>query len=333
MKKVIAIAGADFHIHDWAQYNNGRKSRLINSVMPLFRAHKLCCKYQVPFLFAGDWIHTPEDIDNETNGVAFNSFNQTFGKTPTLPFIAISGNHDMSEKNSLTHRSPTHLDPYKLFPNFILLDGTFSFTIAEKRTTIWGIPYYNNEVDTVNHLKKIRHAIKRRSVKNFNIGIMHTDLPGAETTSGFRMGAMEHLSLRHCADTFDLTLSGHIHRPKLLLAGLHKEPRIIMLGSPCHQNIGDKGIKMGLWKIYDDMSVKFIRLNLPKFIQLKEGEEGKDDGNYYIPFKTQVSEKDIPLGEFSLNQNRRKLATKYVKAKGIKSKAKKHALIKVLNES
>lgn len=61
-----------------------------------------------------------------------------------------------------------------------------------------------------------------------------------------------------------------------------------MIGAPNHQRRTDRDCELGYWKIYEDLSLKFVPLkNFPKFIDVEREEDIKDDGNYYtvIPQK------------------------------------------------
>ncbi len=46
------------------------------------------------------------------------------------------------------------------------------------------------------------------------------------------------------------------------------------------------GCELGYWKIYEDLSLKFVPLkNFPKFIDVEREEDINDDGNYYMTKK------------------------------------------------
>lgn len=104
-----------------------------------------------------------------------------------------------------------------------------------------------------------------------------------------------------------------------------------MVGSPIHQ-ISSDTVQMGYWKIFSTQPPKFYGLvNYPKFITLEKGQKPWNNLDYFIEYEEAVEIETIKKGEFTLDQSRAKLAKKYMKKKGIKDKARKRALINVLN--
>lgn len=323
MAKVIAIAGSDFHIHNFRAFNKDN-SRLKNSLQQLNIASAMCEKYGVPFLFSGDLYHTPADVANETNSETQERYKREF-EDKRIDFFGLSGNHDLAERNTLNHKSPSHLKSLTHFNTFRLCDYT-TYDLANGML-ITGIPYMNNESELLQCIKNERKKLTPLDNDWVKILLLHTDLPGAETPSGFKMGDMEYIkNINKLFKPWDLVLCGHIHKPKKL------GKNVYMLGAGCHQDEGDMGCTMGLWKVYDDATIKFVPTKLPEFIQLKNGEEAKDDGNYYVPYEDKEAEKSDKIGRFNVSVSKKKLALRYCKEKGIKSKAKKHALIKALKE-
>jgi DNA repair exonuclease SbcCD nuclease subunit len=118
-KEIVAIATADWHIHKFRQFNRPEKSRLDWCIWMVRNLLNKSAELKVPLLFAGDLIHNPKEVENET----ITRVIDTIGYNIRQPFIAISGNHDMSEKNALGHKSPSYLAAFKHLANFHRVDN------------------------------------------------------------------------------------------------------------------------------------------------------------------------------------------------------------------
>lgn len=141
---------------------------------------------------------------------------------------------------------------------------------------VYGVPYIDNNVGLSEYLKKLELDKSKK-----NILLLHTDYPGAKDTDGREIDSVENLNV-NVLNKFDLVLCGHIHKPQRL------SKKVYMIGAPNHQRRTDRDCELGYWKIYEDLSLKFVPLkNFPKFIDVEREEDIKDDGNYYtvIPQK------------------------------------------------
>jgi DNA repair exonuclease SbcCD nuclease subunit len=318
MPDLIAIAFSDLHIHRWKNYNLKPNGRLIECTMVLKELAFVARKNDVPLLFCGDWYHTNREVDTLTHSLSMKVYHNHLR---SMDVYAISGNHDLSERNGPDHRSPSHLDAYSsVFPRFIFMDYKHG---EHNRFMIWGLPYMDNEKELFDAIEELKPRVKEIKTKKLKILMLHTDLPGARTPSGHEVGDMTYIkgNLDDYFEPWDLVICGHIHKPMAL------GNRVVMLGAPLHQDAGDEGTQMGYWEIYNDGTHKFIPLYYPQF---KTGEE-KNDGNYWVNKEVVLVEEEVEIGEFHINNSRKKLATQYLKKKGIKSKAKKRALIEILN--
>lgn len=319
-KKVIFVASSDWHLNKWPAFNENNR-RMFYSLDQFRLISKVCRKYEVPHLFCADLIHKPKDIDNELNGLV-GPFYQKYFEEYHIPFIGIDGNHDMSHKNFVDKRSPTHLDRFKLFKTF----HNISFNSFEHEgTVIWGIPYLNNNIGFEDTVKKYR---KQLDPNKRNILLIHTDLPGALDTNGREVNTADNISprLNRLFKGFDLVLSGHIHKPQQI------SNRVWMLGALQQQSRKDAGCEMGYWLIYDDNTVEFKPVKTyPQFKEYFKGEEKPDDFHYYdevIPPTKDVEEE----GNFSTKNSKASLVKKYMKISGIKSRSKKELLLNLLTE-
>lgn len=321
MKKLIAIATADWHIHKFRNFNKdgGRLVWALNVVKDL---GMVCRQNKVPLLFAGDLFHNPMEVENETLTRTLRRLNSSFGNNM---FCAISGNHDMSEKNGLRNVSPTYINMLEIMQHFIKLDCSFWLN---KDFIVWGIPYMNYEKELIKSIDDMRGGPKKVNNENrVKILMLHCDMPGAKTPEGFELSDSKYIpkDLDKFFKEWDIVICGHIHKPQQL------SNKVFYCGSPIHQNMGDKG-DYGYWRIYDDKSFEFVPLEgYPKFIRLKPGEKPYNKLDYFIEAEEILPEEDVITGDFNISKTRESLAKKYLKIKGIKGKSKKMGLVTVLN--
>ena len=314
MPNLIAIAFADLHAHKFRSFDKP-PGRLYWCLDVLREIADIAADKNVDVLFAGDLLHNPKEVENQTMSKLIKTYNYQFERRGVL-FLAISGNHDMSEKNSIDHQSPSHLHSFDHFKTFECIDNDW---MQCRGYVVAGIPYYNNDKDVVMTEQVLWKKVK--DTKGLKILLVHGDFPGAKTNTGYRVKETEYLN--HATfKNWDLVLSGHIHKRQQLAKNMY------MLGAPLHIDTGDIGNKCGYWKIYDDATVQFKELiGFPRFTR----ETPKNPIDYYVAPEQLSSESEVKLGEFSLLTDRTKLARKYCALKNIKSKAKKRALIEILN--
>ena len=318
--RLIAIATADWHINNWRQHSSNYR-RLSIGLQLITDFGKLAARKKVPILFAGDLFHNGKRLDNRVLESFINTFDKDFPKD--VDFIAISGNHDMEEHNTLSNTSPSYIKALsKVLDSFICLDNTYKN--IHKGVRLYGIPYYTKN-------KGFHEVFKGFELdpKYKNILMIHRNLAGAKTPAGFIVNTHEDPgTLKELSDKFDLVISGDIHRPDELYE------RVYMLGAPQHQNIGDAGCEMGYWEIYEDLSMKFISLSYPQFIYIDEGQAKPDNHNFYIERPVEeLDESDKPIVNFNAKQSRAILATNYCKTINETDTARITLLTKLLIES
>lgn len=322
-KRLIALASADWHIHKWKNFDvdNSRLGICIGCADMLLTIANM---HKVPLLFSGDLLHSPKDVENETNAKIQKVFREAKGI-----MIGIPGNHDQCQKNSLVHRSPNHLDA---IPEIVQLgiDKEKVDSVVDKNMIVQGVPYMNNDHDTKRAIIRLRKRLLKVNTNGLTkILLLHSDLPGAKTPEGYVVGESDAIpnKMDKFFNAWDLVLCGHIHLPQRL------SKKCFMLGPPLHQTIGDEGHDFGYWEVYSDKTLKFKKLNYPKFITLKKGDTVpiNDPINYYVPYDEVLVDEEVQMGEFNLTKSKAKLAASYLALKNIKSKPKKRALIKILN--
>jgi len=321
MSKIVAIAFSDIHIHNFRAFNDGNYNRLQESLRALYEIGKFAIKKNVPLLFTGDLIHAPKEIENPTMTGLLVVLKKLF-KHKNFRLIAISGNHDFFTRNTPHESSPSYLDGLsKVFKRFYHLNNSWYYGPEEKRVCVYGIPYYDNDKHTQEAIRKVNP-----DDRHFNILMLHSDFPGAKTPEGTKVGEVEQISAK-MLKRWDLVIMGHIHMPQRLAKN------VWMLGPPIHQDRSSIGQRFGFWVIYDNGEMVFRCLNdeFPCFIP--EGKKAKEI-DYIVPKEedAQLTEQEAEDKTFHVAASSDKLTKRYLRKKGIKSKKKRRALIKILNE-
>ena len=183
--------------------------------------------------------------------------------------------------------------------------------------------------ELVRNIRKIPKEYKYR------ILVIHTDLHGALSTDGRETGTTENIpkDLGKFFKGFDLVVSGHIHKPQIIVPN-----HVYMIGAPQQQNRGDKNCQMGYWILYDNLTMKFIPTDYPKFIEIPEDdyikiEKGELDANFYIPIPKEEIAKDVKgFTEFSSSKGRTKIVKQWAKATGESNKLRIKTLKTILNK-
>lgn len=325
-RRLIAIASSDYHFHNFNDFDIPKGHRFKMSLDAATYIAQKCFDNKVPNLFLGDLFHSPKEVDNEIISTVHQWYALGYEEWG-IPFFGITGNHDQKQKNTLEHWSPTYLKGFEHFKTFTHLKN--NCIIHKKDYLIAGVPYYTHEKDWLEQINAMTREVRGGDYKK--ILMLHGNAPGAKTPLG---ETIDDCILPTHLDKFfkhwDLVLFGHIHKPQKL------SEKCYMIGSPIQQNRGDEGCEMGYWEVYSDMSMKFISLNdkFPTFITLKHGTEHTKAKDYitYVDkpgIGEEVTATDKGFTEIS---NRKGLSKAYMQAKGIKSKSKRIALTKILNE-
>lgn len=315
--KPAFIAFSDIQIEDWKRYSNDH-SRLNHNEVILKRVLSLSLKYgKVPVLFCGDLFDNPKYLTNLVLNKSFLWLRHFFANG--VEVFCIPGNHDQSEKNILGHDSPNYISLLSLaYPNFQNISYTYKHWF---KYMLHGIPYQTNNQGFDESIERAVHLAMGNPNKK-HILLIHRDLPGAKDTNGRVVGdESEFTKLNKYFKKFDLVLSGHIHKPQKLRSN------VLMLGATHQQRVSDAGTKMGCWKIYPDMTWKFVPLRMPEFTF----DETNKEGNFFVDKPIEM--KDLPEEVKVFNTNDpSKLAKAYMRAKGINSRSKRLLLTKYLNE-
>lgn len=325
---VIAIVFSDLHLNIWAKFNEDNK-RTLDGFKVLSSIAEICEELRVPALFCGDLFHKPENLDQDVALLMRDKLKDFYYNHPKFKCFAIEGNHDLKHVNVLDAE-----DPYKkgltrgwvsFFENdinLVVISPKTPAAIIGSEYMVHGVPYIDHNVGLNNYLKTLRLLDGFK-----HILLLHTDYPGAQDTDGRVVDSVENLNM-NILNRFDLVLCGHIHKPQRL------GKKIYMVGAPIQQRRTDRDCEMGYWKLYSDLSMKFVPLKgFPKFIDVNSEDEVKDDGNYYTVLPQKASIKEVTAHKISKQLSKKKLAHRYMKAIGIKDEAKEALLVDVLKKS
>ena len=323
MKKVVGIVFSDLHLNSWNKFNQENK-RTLDGFRVLFLIKSLCLKYGCPAIFCGDLFHKPEFIENELLSKTIEVFDEL--DWDKWKMYSISGNHDMSKSNNLNSHSPSWVNTlskkYKFLENI-----DFTSVVVGDNYVLHGIPYIDHNIGLNEYVRNLPLMKGRKDLDIPNILLLHTDYPGAKDTDGVEVGSVENLN-RNVLSRFDLVLAGHIHKPQRL------SKKVFMVGAPIQQRRTDKDCDLGYWKLYSDMSMKFVPLEgFPKFIDVDSSDDIKDDGNFYTVISKPVSLEVTQENHITRNLSKKRLVSRYLRKSGIKDPKKKSVLLEIIKET
>ena len=322
-KEVIAIAFSDLHIDDYTKHNEGYKRTLAHlRVLSIIREQ--CIKYKCPSLFMGDLLHKPEVLSNNLANILADYLISL--DTGDWDMYAISGNHDCSQTNTVEKVSPSWITFFSKFLKFLTpLDLNNGTIIKGKfKAKVFGVPYIDNNVGLTKYLRNLD-----RSEDIPNILMLHATYPGSKDTNGMEVKSVDKLNTK-VLNLFDLVLMGHIHKPQ------NFGSKVLMVGAPLQQRRTDKNCELGYWKIYSDLTYKFVPIsdNFPKFIDVDKPEDKKDDGNYYQVVSSKKKEThQVTTNSITKEISKKTLVRRYMRKKGVKDEVKSKALLTILNEA
>lgn len=331
--RVIAIVFSDLHLNMWAKYNDNNE-RTLKGFKVLSIVSEVCTKLRVPALFCGDLFHKPENLDSDLALMMKDWLHEIYLKRPSFTMYCINGNHDLKHANRLNPKDPKdfsnlHRGLIDLYERYTGNNSNIKVLSPEKPPIflgddclVYGVPYIDHNVGLTEYLKSLKLRDKYK-----NVLMLHTDYPGAKDTDNRPVDSVENLNI-NILKKFDLVLCGHIHKPQRL------SKKVYMVGAPCQQRRTDKNCEMGYWELYSDLTMKFIPLKgFPRFIDVETPEEIKDDGNYYTVLPKSNNVEALVKHRITKQLSKKKLAHKYLKARGINDKDKESLLVKVLKQS
>lgn len=307
-RKLIAISSSDWHFHNWKQFNeNGERLEITKRIiLKLFEEAHL---KKVPILFSGDFFHTPTGISDELFYYILDFLKGLEDIFKDVRLLGISGNHD-GKKSMFKTLS-------RIFNNFICIDNQVEYI---NNIPVVGIPYIKRNKGLLDKIEKAKEY--------GGILLLHTELYGAPDPSGHIVEPQNlPRNLNALFKDFNLVLSGHIHKHTKICDNVY------MVGAPNQQRKSDYGCEMGYLRIYDDFSVEFINLNMPRFRYYNEGEPRENTDDFWIEIPKPKKVKRVSGIGFKPTMDKTKMAKKYAKEMDIKSPKKINALIDILNKT
>lgn len=318
--KPIAIIFSDLHMNIWSKFNEGN-ARTLNHFKVLSCVRDICIKHHIPALFFGDFFHKADGLSIELLELMDEHLGNLDFPVDKFRVLSISGNHDLKLVNTI--KSPKY-SLVKYLSNryswFNCID--FMSVPISSNVMVHGVPYIDHNIGLTEYLKNLEFTEGYK-----NILLLHTDYPGAKDTDGREIDSVENLNI-NTLNRFDLVLCGHIHKPQRL------SKKVYMIGAPLQQRRTDAKCKLGYWKLYPDLTLKFIELEgFPKFIDVESSDEIKEDGNYYTVLPKNTRVKVNAEHNITKQLSKKSLAKQYMKERGISDKNKKKLLIDILNKA
>lgn len=313
LRKLKAIVFSDLHLNDW----NKHPKRLDTAFKVLQHISSRCEEEQVPAIHCGDLFHKPENLSNYLFNRVVEEFNKLSNRSWVMYYI--SGNHSCYHKNTIERGMPNSWENTlsKVYPWLISLD--FRGIKLNPRIKLHGVPYIDNNIGLSEYLSRI----PIRNKKQKQVLVLHTSYPGAKDTDGIEVNS-DNISI-NTLDKFDLTLMGHVHKPQRL------GKKVYMIGCPYQQRRTDRSCELGYWELYSDLSMKFIPLNnLPKFIDVEDESQIKDDGNYYTVLSKTEQNTSIITNPIRKGVSRKGLVRRYLRTIGEDDRYKKQVLTQIL---
>lgn len=311
-----AIFFSDIHFHFWEKHNKGNKR--IKSQMAVFeKVIRLGFTNKCPIFFLGDLFNNPGEVTNKLLNYISTSFSQVFKEYPGVQLYLISGNHDMSEKNTILHRSPSYAHAFStLFPNIHNLDFN---SVTHEGTTFHGIPYLEDNAGLVEYSTKF-------SLKGEDILLIHTGFRGQKDTSGVVVSEGFNIT-EQVFDRFKYVLSGHIHKPGRV------RQNIFSVGAPLQLRASDSEGKFGYWVLTDTGNLKFKELlGTPKFRYYTDTSEINNETDIWIK-KPSNSDAVSVISPSSTVISPLAVAKEYCRSIGVKSKTKINFLTQLIREA
>ena len=303
---------SDLHIYDWP--DNNKELRRTKALLNWFEslvvdAHDKGKKV----IMCGDLLHDPSHMSNRLFELIQEYFNRINRKVSPSTVLAITGNHDRNGDD--WKNSPSWVRTFSRQYDFL---HCIDFQVHPlDKYVICGIPYIKGNVGIKNASDRLLNIANNQHVGKVKILVIHTDLPGALDTNGMEIKSHENISpkVSQFFAGWDWIFSGHIHKPMLI------RDNIVMVGSPMHTRIIDRGCMMGSWSTDNKGKMGLVSSGLPEYRY--EGEKGSESDIYIKKVVHKVSSKLEPAKKKEINlSNWDNLIDEYIKRKGYKGKKK-----------
>lgn len=285
---------SDLHIHNYKKFDV-EGSRLENCLKVLVDVFEYASINKISkILFAGDLYDQQKSIPAEVINATIETFQHCFIKYPGIQFIAISGNHDHSSKNTSEHSAITALTHLNnVFGDFMLIDDTY--WSMGNGIRVYGTPYYS-------HSKDFELAKPGVDSSGIQLLLIHQTPKHSNEMIPYDCDAEDF-------EDFDFVFCGHIHKHERVT------DNFVIVGSPLHRDLGDEGQDKGFLVFDTDvMDYERVILNYPKFQRVTSDNFCQASNDYLIEVQEQihVKESDIQLSD-SYND----MIVKFVESQGV----------------
>jgi len=261
---------ADLHAHPWSAFARGdglSNSRLQRSLEVLEASLKYASAEGIPWLFAGDLVHTAGYALN----VVLTGVTAVLRDFSGVAKLAVWGNHDVRGVGGrITFDQTVYPSILAAVPSFALLDPSHTASIElSDGLTIAGAGYQP-------HPHLLTYAPEA------DVGMYHQTVRGSVAPNGFVLD--EGIEAAELISRYRLSLVGHVHHPQQIDAPVGQG--ILIPGSPEHHNFGDRG-EHGWWVVTLpgdrrlNPQLEFVVGGSPEFRTVDTPREVKADGHFY----------------------------------------------------
>lgn len=271
--KPVAVVLSDLHAHPWAafaQRDGAQNSRLRRTLTVLEDSLRRAMELDVPWLFAGDIVHTAGFALN----VVLAELVAVLRKFPTVPKLAVWGNHDARGVGGRILEAQTVWAT--------LVPAVHDLTLLD--------PSIYDDLVELNGLT-FSGAGAQPSMESFvyappsDIGIYHGTVLGSVGPNGYVFP--EGLDPLELLRRHRVVIVGDIHHPQQIEAPAGQA--ILIPGSPEHHNFGDSG-EHGWWVLSmreapglpeGEPAVEFVPGGSPEFRTVEFPRQVKNDQHFY----------------------------------------------------
>lgn len=252
----MLVVFSDLHLHNYRRFGNPDE-RLSHFDQCLVLILKRAIQEKAKaVLFCGDLVEKHGTVSAQVLSLLTRRFKQ-FEKT-NIPFIAISGNHDIATRSEYGQEVHTVLDYLdQTMTNFHLIDNSF---IDIPGYRINGIRYMSSKESVDKQLAEVE-----LSPHYENILLMHNTPPNENT-----MIQPDIDIYNPDIQQFDIIFNGHIHKRQ-------SEGKFHTVGNPIQKDAADAGEDKGFY-LYKNKKLTFVSTANylpPIIISETEGEEGE----------------------------------------------------------
>lgn len=282
---------SDLHAHAWAAFakgDGGNNSRLQHSLRILRASLERAREKDIPWVFAGDIVHTA----GFTLNVVLAELTNVLLDFPDVVKLAVWGNHDARGVGGRILFQQTVLATLsRVVPQFIVLDPSMEGVVRPVPTR-GGLTFSGAGYQPRGEL--LQYAMPS------DVGIYHQTIGGTKGPNGFVLEEgvpAEELLKRH-----RVVVVGHVHHWQYHPAGKGAQ-MLLIPGSPEHQNFGDEGVH-GWWEItipkgHGAPEATMIPGGSPEFRTVESPREVKNDGHFYRVRSAKAGEA-LPAGAVAI---------------------------------